>query len=200
LTRPGGWRVLGTGRAAAWLVACLLVPFLLAPSAARAQDEPRFEVRSASVAPEGGVWNFSARLDLGLSESATEALQQGVPVTLEIEVLVTTSRRFLPDADVAELSHRWRLEYHALAERYLVTNENSGEQAAYPTLAAALTALAQPSRVPILDMALVEPGRRYEISTRASIAIGGVPTTVKVLMFWREWTRYTGWYTWTVRG
>lgn len=201
MQRAVGWRALGTARTAPWRVVALVVLALLLAGAARAEDaEPRFEVRSAAIEPEGSVWNFSARLELGLSEAAAEAVRQGVPVTLVLEVEVSTPRRFLPDASVASLAQRWRLEYHALAERYLVTNENSGEQAAYPTLVAALAVLAQPRRLPILDLALVEPGRRYEISTRAAVEIGGLPETVKALMFWREWTRYTEWYTWTVRG
>lgn len=200
MTGSGGLAAAGARRAAAWLAAWPLA-FVLAVAAPGARaDEPRFEVRSAAVQPEGGVWYLNARLELGLTSAAAEAVLQGIPITVELEVEITTQRRFLPDDEVASLAQRWRVEYHALTERYLITNLNSGEQAAFPTLAAALGQLEQLRRLPILDMALVETGRRYEISTRASVEIGGLPETVKALMFWREWKRSTGWYTWTVRG
>ena len=201
MTGSGGLAAAGAMRAASWLAAWPLA-FVLAVAApgARAADEPRFEVRSAAVQPEGGVWYLNARLELGLTSAAAEAVLQGIPITVELEVEITTQRRFLPDDGVAHLAQRWRVEYHALTERYLITNLNSGEQAAFPTLAAALGQLEQLRRLPILDMALVEADRRYEISTRASVEIGGLPETVKALMFWREWKRSTGWYTWTVRG
>lgn len=196
---PSGGLAAGARRVAAWLAA-LLFAFALVPGRAQAADEARFEVRSAYVSPEAGVWYLNAKLELGLSKAAAEAVLQGIPITVELEVEVSTPRRFLPDAEVAYLAQRWTVEYHALTERYRVTNENSGEQASFATLAAALAQLSQVGRLPILDMSLVEAGRRYDVSTRASVEIGGLPDTVKALMFWREWKRSTGWYTWTVHG
>lgn len=161
--------------------------------------EPRFEVRSAFVEPAGGVWQLGARLELSLFEEAEAALREGVPLTVTLDVEVTTERRFLPDETVATLSQRWQLEYHALSERYLVTNLNSGEQEAYSTLPAALEALVQIRGLPVLDESLIQKGRRYDFGVRASVEVGGMPDTVKVLMFWRQWKRSTEWYRWSVR-
>jgi HAMP domain-containing protein len=54
---------------------------------------------------------------------------------------------------VAALEQSYELAYHALSDRYLVRNVNSGEQASYATLDAALDSLRVISNLPILDQA-----------------------------------------------
>jgi hypothetical protein len=159
----------------------------------------RFEIRNAFAEPVEGVWQLNANLDLGLSEAALEAVQEGIPLTLVLEIEVSRERRFLPDAGVAELEQRWRLAYDALSERYVVTNRNSGAQSTFATLDEALGTLAVIRNLPMIDADLLEAGRRHEVSLRATMEIGGLPDAVKVLIFWRDWSRSTEWYTWSIR-
>lgn len=180
------------GRAAVALAALLLIA---APVAAA----ERFEIRNAFAEPVDGVWQLNATVDLGLTPAAREALHEGIPLTLVLEMEITAERRFLPDAGVAELTQRWRLAYDALSQRYVVTNLNSRAQHTHSTLDEALEELSRVRGLPLVDAALLEAGRRHEISLRASLEIGGLPDAVKVLIFWRDWTVTTGWYTWSVR-
>jgi len=163
-----------------------------------AADE-RFDIRSAFLEPVDGVWQLNAIMDLGLSDAARAALDEGIPLTLVVDIVVRAERRFLPDATVAELAQRWRLAYDALSERYVATSLNSGAQSTYATLEDALDGLARIRNLPVIDVALLESGRRHEASLRASVEIGGLPDAVKLLVFWREWSRSTDWYTWSVR-
>lgn len=177
--------------------ALLWLGALLACAAVAA--ESRFEIRNAFAEPVNGVWQLNANLDLGLSEAALEAVQEGIPLTLVLEIEVSRERRFLPDAGVAELEQRWRLTYDALSERYVVTNRNSGAQTTFATLDEALASLAVIRNLPMIDADLLEAGRRHEVSLRATMEIGGLPDAVKLLIFWRDWSRSTDWYTWSIR-
>lgn len=190
--RATGWFMAGAGRAAVAALALLLV----VPTA---WGKERFEVRNAFAEPVDGVWQLHAILEMGLTDEAREALGEGIPLTLVLEVEITVERRFLPDADVAELTQRWRLAYDALSERYVVTNLNSRAQATYLTLEEALDGLAHVRGLPLVDAALLREGRRHDISVRAAVEIGGLPDAVKFLIFWRDWTRTSEWYTWSVR-
>ena len=172
---------------------------LLAAAPLQAADESRFEVRSAYLEPVEGVMQLNATLELGLSTTAQEALRDGVPVTLTLESQLRRKRRFLPDATVAELEQRWRLQYHALSDRWLVTHLNTGQQTSWTTQASALEHLARPRGVPIIDAPLLQREASYEASLRATAEVGGVPDSLKLLMFWVQWKRTTDWYTWTVR-
>ena len=113
----------------------LAVPALLAlaASAALAEDVPtldegaHFDVRSAYLEPAEHVYQLNATLDLALSKNAEQAIREGVPVLLELDLSVVRKRRYLPDVEVASLAQRWQIHYHALSERYLVNNLNSGQ-------------------------------------------------------------------------
>lgn len=164
------------------------------------EDGGRFEVRTATLEPAEGVYHLNATLDLSLSRSALRALRDGVPVQLELDLALNRQRSYLPDEEVAFLVQRWQIQYHALSERYLVANLNTGQQTSYSTLPPALAAIAEVRGLPVIDAALLEDGERYEASVRAIASVdGGLPDAVRVMMFWVDWKRSTDWYTWTVR-
>jgi Domain of unknown function (DUF4390) len=178
----------------------------LAACAALADDVPtledggHFDVRSAYLEPAEHVYQLNATLDLALSRNAAQAIHEGVPVVLELDLSVVRKRRYLPDVEVGSLAQRWQIHYHALSERYLVNNLNSGQQASYSSLAAALGALSAVRALPAIDEALIERGQRYEASLRATAAVeGGLPAALKFIIFWIDWKRTTDWYTWAVR-
>jgi len=186
------------------LLLVVSLPALL-PDAARAEDEPlaetpRFDVRSAYLEPVDGVLDLNATLDLSLSKNALQALRSGVPLSFELDLSLNRKRRYLLDEGVAHLAQRWRLQYHALSERYVVTNQNTGQQTTYATLEAALAALSTVRRLPVLDQALLEKRQRYEASARIVTEVeGGLPDALRIMMFWIDWKRSSDWYTWTVR-
>lgn len=195
--RPRGplWRRLGVP---ALLVLAACASF--ADDLQTLDDGGRFEVRSAYLETAEHVYQLNATLDLALSRNASQAVHEGVPVVLELDLSVVRKRRYLPDVEVASLAQRWQIHYHALSERYLVNNLNSGQQASYSSLATALAALSDVRGLPVIDEALIERGQRYEASLRATAAVeGGLPTALKFIIFWIDWKRSTDWYTWTVR-
>ena len=161
--------------------------------------ESRFAIRNAFVEPVAGIWHLNVIVETGLSKPALEALTEGIPLTMLLDVQISGERRFLPDETVAELQQRWELAFDALSQRYVVTNVNSGAQSTYATQDEALETLSRVRNLPLIDANLLRAGRRYDVSVRASIDIGGLPAAVKLLVFWRDWSRSTDWYTWTIR-
>ena len=162
--------------------------------------EGRFEVRSADLELAGGVYHLNARIDLPISEAVRRGLSEGVPLTLEVDLDVERVRQLVPNSRVAELNQRYDLQYNAVSARYILRNENSGQQQSLPTIDAALEQLSEVRSLPVLDKALLQADRRYEASVRAKIDYGHVPFTLRMLMFWvNEWHRESDWYTWTLQ-
>ena len=162
--------------------------------------EGRFEVRSADLELAGRVYHLNARLALPISEAVRRGLNEGVPLTLEVGLDVERVRQLLPNSRVAELTQRYDLQYNAVSARYILRNENSGQQQSLPTIDAALEQLSEVRSLPVLDKALLQADRRYEASVRAKIDYGRVPFTLRLLMFWvNEWHRESDWYTWTLQ-
>jgi hypothetical protein len=162
--------------------------------------EGRFEVRTADLELKDGVYHLNARIELPLSDAVRRGLSEGVPLTLEVDLDVERVRQLLPNSRVAELAQRYSLQYNAVSGRYVLRNENSGQQESLPTVDAALELLSEVHSVPVLDKALLAGDRRYEASVRAKMDYGRVPFTLRLLMFWvNEWHRESDWYTWTLQ-
>jgi hypothetical protein len=158
----------------------------------------RFEVRSADLELKDGVYHLNARFDLPISEAVRRGLVEGVPLTLEVDLDIERVRQLLPDSRVAELTQRYRLQYNAVSARYILRNENSGQQESLGTLDDAIAHLSEVHSLPALDKALIAADRRYEGRVRARVDFGTVPFTLRLLMFWvSDWHRESDWYAWT---
>lgn len=156
-----------------------------------------FEVRSASTRQVGGVHTLDARLQLVLSSEALEALSSGVPLTIELQLEVIRTRRFVWDDSEAELALRYELEYRPLSQRYLVRNLNSGNQDSFATLYSALNNLGRVQGLPVIDDALLEYGKNYRIRLRAMLNTQQYPAPLRLLFFWRdEWQLQSEWFEW----
>jgi len=160
----------------------------------------RFEVRSADLDLRDGVYHLNARIDLPVSDAVRHGLAEGVPLTVELDLDIERVRQLLPNSRVAELTQRYHLQYNAVSARYILRNDNSGQQQSLGTVDAAVEQLSEIHGLPVLDKALIAAGRRYEANVRARIDYGTVPFTLRVLMFWvTDWHRESDWYTWTLQ-
>jgi hypothetical protein len=158
----------------------------------------RFEVRSADLELQDGVYHLNARIDLPISEAVRHGLVEGVPLTLEVDLDIERVRQLLPNSRVAELTQRYRLQYNAVTARYILRNENSGQQESLGTIDEAIAHLSEVHSLPALDKALIAADRRYEGRVKARIDFGTVPFTLRLLMFWvSDWHRESDWYAWT---
>ena len=156
-----------------------------------------FEVRSASTELVGGVHMLDARLQLVLSSEALNALNSGVPLTIELQMQVIRSRRFYLDALDAELAFRFELEYRPISQRYIVRNLNTGNQDSFATLYSALNNLGRVQRLPVIDESLLIPDRNYRVRLRALLATEQYSAPLRLLFFWRdEWQLKSEWYEW----
>ena len=181
-------------RPPAWLMATLLALFSIAPAWAQSP----IEIRSAYIEPAERVYELNATLNFDLPDGARDVVREGVPLTLNLEIVVKRKRSYWLDEAVATLDQSYELSYRALSERYLVRNLNSGEQASYATLDTALDALRVISDLPILDQALVSPSQRHEISVRASLDVRTMPDALRFVLFWSDdWRQRSEWYTWS---
>lgn len=181
------------------LLAGLLL--LAGTQAAPAQGvEGSFEVRNASSRLADGVWYASARIEYRLSPQAIEALENGVPLTIEMQFEISRLRRFWLNASVASLRQSYQLSYQPLSQAWLVRNLNSGEQRSFTTLFAALSDMGRVADLPLIDAALLEPGEVYYGWLRVVLDQETLPGPLRLLAFWRDGLRLESeWYRWTLR-
>src|ERR1700682_5414133 len=166
---------------AALMIAVALLAEIPCPMPARAEGlEGRFEARSADLELKDGVYHLNARIDLPVGDAERRGLAEGVPLSLELDLDIERVRQLLPNSRVAELTQRYHLQYNAVSARYILRNDNSGQQQSLSTVDSALEQLSEVRGLPVLDKALISADRRYEASVRARIDYGSVPFRVRV--------------------
>jgi len=182
-----------------WLILFVALLGAAAGFAAHAQEDGRFEVRNAYVELVSDSWHLDVRLDLALANAARQAFEEGVPLVLALEIEGTLDRRFLPDETVVSLTRKWQIAYDAISQRFVVTDVKSGEHVSHASQAEALEALARISGIPIANTETLPAGVRFDMRVRATVEIGDLPAAVRMLLFWKGWSRTTEWYAWKVR-
>jgi hypothetical protein len=184
----------------AWLVCAMLGVMLWARPLQADGLEGRFEVRSADLQLKDGVYHLNAHLDLPVSDAVRRGLAEGVPLTVALDIDIERVRQLLPNSRVAELTQRYHLQYNAVSARYILRNDNSGQQESLSTVDSAIEQLSEVRSLPVLDKALITADRRYEANVRAKVDYGSVPFSLRLVMFWvNDWHRESDWYTWTLQ-
>lgn len=158
-----------------------------------------FDIRSATTLLNEDVHELEARLQLILSDEALDALNSGVPLTIELDFEVIRVRGLWVDAQVADLTFTYELEYRPLSQRYVVRNLNSGNQESFATLYSALNNLGRIQGLPVIDDSVLSADSRYRLRLRARLSTRQYPAALRLLFFWRsQWQLESDWYEWTL--
>lgn len=185
---------------ASWAARLLLCVIATSAATATAAADSRLELREVAVAVDDGVYELDARLDLVLRAAARRAVESGLTLRLNYEIVIDRERRYMLDAEVAALEQRYEVNYHALSQRWLVRNLNTGEQSDFGSLDTALARISELRGLPILDAALLPPGPVYQGRIRAVLDLSTAPDAFGWLLFWADdWSAESDWKTWTLR-
>ncbi len=156
-----------------------------------------FDVTGASTKLEGGIYRLNAQIEYHFSNAALDALQNGVPLNVEIEMEVRRRRPWLWDETVYALTQRFQLEYHTLSRQYVVGNLNSGERRGFPTRTAALRFMGKINDFPLLDRSLLTEKERYEGALRARLDLEALPAPLRLFAYLSEdWRLNSEWRIW----
>lgn len=182
----------------AWTATFALLALAL-PAAFGAMLDGVFEVRSAYVTVDEGVYQLNARTEYPVNDEIRNALTDGVTLYFDLEARVERSRRLWLDATVAELTLRRELSWHAVRERYVVRDLARGEQEFFVNLEQALLAIGVVTNYPVITEPQLAPDASYEISVRAGMRRGSMPDALRTLIWWSDsWHRRTDWVTWSL--
>jgi hypothetical protein len=173
------------------LFACLFI------SQAGASDA---QIHDARTLLAEGVYRVGARIDFRLNETLQAALQNGVPLVLELRIEVIHEREWLWAERVAHLRQRFGLEYHALTELYLVHNFSTGVQYSFRELEEALEYIGNVYDLPLIDANLLRPQENYQVRMRADLDIESLPTPVRLWAYLgSDWSLQSDWYQWPLQ-
>ncbi|MGA9854850.1 MAG: DUF4390 domain-containing protein [Gammaproteobacteria bacterium] len=186
-------------RSATAVMICILFAGNLAATARADDDQGGFVIRTAYTELLNGVYYLNADVDLDMSQDALNALENGVPLTVEWQIEVIKHRSFMWNKTVATLTERFQISYHPLTRRFIIKNLNSGEQQTFISYRDAITNLGQVNDLPVIDASLLEAHTRYTIRMRAVLDITDFPGPLKLIASWfRGWDLTSDWYAWVL--
>ena len=165
---------------------------------AHASSAQGFDIRQVQTQLVDRVYVLNAEIDYQFSKPALEALENGVPLIILVDIEVERVRQWWLNKDIAELQQGYLLLYHALTEKYIVNNLNSGVQENYDTLSGALGALGNIEMLPILDAKLAEnDGDNYVVHVHTYLDLESLPAPMRPIAYisthWRlesEWSQW----------
>lgn len=144
-------------------------------SGTRQHGDP-FRIVHADSVLRHGVYYMNASMALSLGNEAVDALNNGVPLVLDVHIGITSRRAFLWDPTIATLTQSYRLTYHVLSQRYVLQNLNSGRRRVYRRWRAALHDVSRIRSLPVIDAGLLEPHEHYDIHVSVQLNVKIIPT------------------------
>lgn len=182
-------------RLIAWSIA-LLAPALAytAPTA----SEPGFHVQNAHVRLQDGAYLLDASIDFDFSPESIEAMDNGVKLTivLDIEVL---KKHLLWHKAILKQQSRFRVGVHALSKRYVVRDLNSGETRTFRSVEEMADALGSVNGLLLFDREFLEAETDYLARVRARLDIEALPSPLRPLAYISpEWRLDGDWYEWSL--
>jgi len=155
-----------------------------------------FSIRNAEIVLNDKVYQLNAVLEFNFSKDVLQAIDNGVPVEIELDIEIQKPRNYFWDKEVASLAQRYQLQYHALSEQYIARNLNSGAQYSFFTLTAALQKIGQVEHLPIIDAQLLDQKdlHDYYARIRTTLTFENLPVPLKLsALISRSWWLSSDW-------
>jgi len=158
------------------------------------------EINNVETRLVENVYWLNADIDFNFSNKTLDALKNGVPITIELNIVVSRHRDYLWDETIATLQQRYQLQYHALTKQYLLKNLNSTSIQSHSSLKTALAALGNIINFPLLDKNLLEDHQQYSARMRASVDVEALPVPLRLLAYITSgWRLSSEWYEWPLK-
>lgn len=181
----------GQVRRGAVLLLALLFALLCGPAQAAG-----FFVLNAKSDLQDNVYRLTANIQSQLSPDVEKALKKGIAVVMQLDIeVLRPGAYYLWSETVATLQQQYRVQYHALSQRYLVTNVNSAAQDYYSGLDEVMASLGGITDLPILDKSLLEAGVQYTARVRFGINFDTLPVPLRYYAYvLPQWRLQSEWY------
>lgn len=158
-----------------------------------------FEVTKVSPWLAGDRYLMNLQIRYQFSAVALEALDNGVPLLVDVHVRVRRKKAWFWEKEVEDRHFYQMIRYHALSETYQVHDLDKNKRTTFQTREAAIAALGELSRVVLVDADRLEPGVEYHVRVRASLDKENLPLPIRPLAYFNpSWNLSSGWTKWSL--
>ncbi|WP_133511221.1 DUF4390 domain-containing protein [Candidatus Thiosymbion oneisti] len=162
-----------------------------------------FTVAAVQTRDEGEMLVMDADIGYGFSAEALEALDNGVPLTLEVHIRLRGADDWVWDRNLVDRRLRYRIRYKPLSERYLVSPlpGDSGMGSNYVTRDAAIAALGRIDGFRLVSRErLRKLGGAFKLWVKVSLDIEELPLPLRPIAYlFSAWKLSSGWTQWPLQ-
>ncbi len=152
-------------------------------------------IQHVNIHLQNGVYMLDATLDYDLGTEALKALRSGVPLTFGLTVRVIQKRRYLWNETIARLKQNYRIAYHALSQRYLVSNLTLGSRESFHNLDKALLALGRIHALPVIEQERLPDPHGHELEMKVELNTENLPAPLQPIAYLSpQWWLSSPWH------
>jgi hypothetical protein len=165
-----------------------------------AGEKTRIHIQDMDINLVDDIYQIQGKIEIDLKDPLLGALNSGVALEFVINYEIVRSRGWWFDKQIAEVSQRYQISYHALSRQYLLTNLNTRTVDTFYSLARLEEVLGDVSDFPLLDAALLRPKKIYRIRMRAYFDYDELPIPLRMRAYSSSaWRPDSGWLVWPLR-
>lgn len=177
-------------------IATLVYTTTVYAEAKEQNDTAVFTINSLTTKLIDNVFLADLEQEFHLNDTVTEAILNGVPVTLQTEFTIYTDSWYWNE-EIVTINQRFKINYHALSQQYILTNINTGKQASYFKLYRVLNELTTIKNLPLVDKNILPKNGEMFIKVRNRLEIESLPLPLKATAYLSgSWRLKSDWATW----
>jgi len=159
-----------------------------------------FVVEQASSRLQDGAYFIDAAVNYEFTDTVIEALENGVPITVDIHFQVRRADAWIWEKDIVDMHRRRQLRYLPLSESYEVTDIDNKQIKLYFSRLAAIDALGAVKNVKVVDDSQLESGEIYLMEIRSTLDIESLPVPLRPRAYMSsDWKLSSEWSQWQIR-
>lgn len=159
-----------------------------------------FVIRDASSKLIGDVFVISADIDYQFSEVALEALENGVPLLVDVHVQVRRQGAWIWEKDIVDRHFQKQIRYLPLSSTYEVITQSGVKKTQFISRQAALSALGVIDEYPVVKASELDQGQTYEMEIKTVLDIEALPVPLRPKAYMSpDWKLSSEWSQWLLK-
>lgn len=138
-----------------------------------------FSIRRAELLRSGSHYVLDADITYVFSESAIEALENSVPLTIVLQCVIERQRPYLWNERLVDYRRHFQIRYHPLGQLFQLTFEDLTHPQSYASLRSLLAALGTIRGLPIVAADRIEESSTYRASLSVWLNIESLPLPLR---------------------
>ena len=181
------------------LATLVLASIPLAHSVRAEPASPGFAVENAALRTAGELYVADARIACRFSDASLEAMRNGVPLTVVVEIEVRRKRGRWWDETLAASELGYRMESNVLTGRYRIRNLHDARMRNFRSLDEMIDALGDLRSIPVIARSRLSSDGRYAARIRAHLDIEALPSPLRPIAYLSpDWRLDSGWFEWRI--